>query len=284
MEIVKCNYLKVIIILFVITGFACKKFQMKGFVTTYEGVNSRFEKSIAFNQIHGYSEIQLLQSNYTIFAMGDSHVGGTVNLDILMETAVKEKVAAVVMAGDLTTGNKEDFDEFFKHMPSKDSLNYFPILGNHDLYFDGWKSFQALFGTSSYFFVVKTPAGNDLYICLDTGGGTLGDKQLAWLKKLLESDRKNYRYCSIFTHNNIFRLRPTTSTNPMVEENHVLTDLFVRHNVNLVVTAHDHKRNTDVLGKTTHIIMDALLDNYKNASYLKLMVNENKIDFSFVEI
>ncbi len=33
---------------------------------------------------------------------------------------------------------------------------YFPIVGNHDLYFDGWKHFRSNFGTSSYLFVVNT--------------------------------------------------------------------------------------------------------------------------------
>jgi UDP-2,3-diacylglucosamine pyrophosphatase LpxH len=46
----------------------------------------------------------------------------------------------------------------------------------------------------------------------------------------------------------------------MVEEIHVLIDLFTRYNVNMVVNGHYHKRNTDILGNTTHIIMDALKD------------------------
>ena len=94
--------------------------------------------------------------------------------------------------------------------------------------------------------------------------------------------RSSYRYCIVFTHNNLFRFRPTTSTTPMVEEVHALTDLFVTYNVNMVVNGHGHKRTYDELGNTTYIIMDALQDINNEASYLKLFINEKNIDFSYV--
>ena len=88
----------------------------------------------------------------------------------------------------------------------------------------------------------------------------------------------------VFTHNNLFRSRPTASTNPMVEEIHILLDLFIQHDVNMVVTAHDHKRNTSIHGNTTHIILDALKDDNNKASYLKLFVSEENINYRFVKL
>lgn len=260
------------------------EFELRGYFTSYVNVNERFEQSIEWNNQNGYSEISIPQRTYSIHAMGDSHVGGTENLDTFFEHAQNEDATAVVMSGDLTTGHKKDYDVFSEHLPLKDSLMYFAIAGNHDLYFDGWKHFYSIFGSSSYFFVINTPNESDLFICLDTGGGTLGNKQLDWFKKLLETSRNSYRYCTVFTHNNLFRLRQTTSTNPMVEEIYVLLDLFIRHNVNMVVTAHNHERYTDILGNTTHINTDALQDENSKASYLKLSINEENIDFNFVEI
>jgi len=262
----------------------CEKMEMRGFITSYENVNERFDQSMEWNNRNSLSEININQRTYTIYAMGDSHVGGTENLDIFFNDAEDEKATAVVMVGDLTTGHKDDYEVFSEHLPSSDSLMYFPIAGNHDLYFDGWNHYHSIFGSSTYFFVVNTPDESDLFICLDSGGGTLGDKQLDWFKKLLKTSRSSYRYCTIFTHNNLFRLRPTATTNPFVEEIQVLLDLFIRHHVNMVVTAHDHKRNTDILGKTTHIIMDALQDENDNASYLKIFMNEENIDYNFVKL
>lgn len=35
----------------------------------------------------------------------------------------------------------------------------------------------------------KTNQATDLFICLDTGGGTLGNKQLIWLENVLQGSR-----------------------------------------------------------------------------------------------
>ncbi len=226
--------------------------------------------------------ITIPQSTYTINVMSDSHVGGTKNLDTFFNNSIDEGATAVVMAGDITTGHEEDYNLFASHLPSMVTLPYFAVVGNHDLYFDGWQHFYTIFGSSSYYFEVNTPENSDLFICLDTGGGTLGNLQFEWFKDLLESVRADYRYCVVFTHNNLFRFRPTASTNPMVEELQVLQDLFLRHNVNMVVTGHDHQRNTGILGNTTHIIMDAILDEDDNASYLRLIVGEETLEFDFV--
>ncbi len=263
---------------------SCDLFEMRGFFTSYENVNDRFDQSLAWNDLNGPTIIDVNQDDYTILAMGDSHVGGTTNLDTFFKDAQDLGTTAVIMAGDITTGHKEDYDEFATHLPANATLTSFGIAGNHDLYFDGWQHFYSIFGSSSYTFVVNTTTASDLFICLDTGGGTLGNKQLSWLKNILATQRTNYRYCTIVTHNNIFRLRPTTSTNPMVEEVQVLADLSIKHNISMVITGHDHKRNTAVLGNTTHIIMDALQDISKNASYLKLSINDAKIDYSFIEL
>lgn len=276
--------IKIILSVLIFIMSSCNKMEIRGFFTSYETVNNRFEQSNEWNKQNGHSEINISQNSYTINVIGDSHVGGTKNLDKFFKNSQNENATALVMAGDITNGHKEDYDVLSEHLPIADSLKYFAIAGNHDLYFDGWKQFYSIFGSSSYYFVVNTPNQRDLFICLDSGGGTLGNIQLDWFKTLLDSCRNDYRYCIIFTHDNLIRLRPTTSTNPMVEEIQVLLDLFLRYNVNMVVTAHDHERNTAILGNTTHIIMDALKDENNNASYLKLSINQENIDYSFVEL
>ena len=197
-----------IILSFLIFIFtSCEKMEMRGFFSSYENVNSRFEQSDEWNSQNGHTEKTILQKAYQICVMGDSHVGATENLDKFFKAALDEDAKAVVMAGDLTNGHKEDYEVFSEHLPLKDSLMYFAIAGNHDLYFDGWKHFYSIFGSSSYFFVINTPEESDLFICLDTGGGTLGSKQLNWFKKFLEIRRSSYRYCVVFSHNNLFRCR-----------------------------------------------------------------------------
>ena len=112
----------------------------------------------------------------------------------------------------------------------------------------------------------------------------LGSKQLNWLKDLLLAERPNYRRCIILTHNNLFRFRRTATTNPPIEELHVLMDLFTIHQVDMVITGHDHEQHAQLFGNTTHIIMDALQDGQKNAGYFQLNVKNGSLYYRFVNL
>ena len=145
-------------------------------------------------------------------------------------------------------------------------------------------SFYSRFGSSSYYFTVSTPVATDLYICLDSGGGTLGNLQLDWFIDVLETVRPAHRRCVVFTHNNLFRFRRTTSTNPNIEELLVLLELFSECHVDMVVTGHDHKQHDRKFGDTYHIVMDALKDDLSCAGYFQLNVINGNISYGFLNI
>jgi predicted phosphodiesterase len=248
---------------------------------TAETANQRFIQSMDWNNAHSSREIIVPANDYIILSMGDSHVGGTKNLDSFFSIAKTKKAAAIVLAGDLTTGQKNDYDEFEKHLPSQDLFPSFSVAGNHDLFSNGWNEYYSRFGSSSYHFTVKTPDAKDLYICLETGGGTLGTRQLEWLTNLLNTSRKSYRHCFVFTHNNILRPRHTDSTNTLVEETEALLEIFAEYQVDMVITGHDHKQDATAFGNTTYIIMDASKDGESNAGYFSINVKEESVNYRF---
>jgi hypothetical protein len=273
-----------IILLFVFTCAGCENLDITGMFSSSESVNERFEQSMNWNNLHPYQLITVPSDSYLILSMGDSHVGGTTNLKSFLSIAKSTNAIACVMVGDLTTGHSNDYAVFQNHVINLDSLQTFFMIGNHDLFFDGWKEYYARFGSSVYLFTVKTPVAEDLFICLDSGNGTLGDKQLDWLKKILQASRNNYRFCTVFSHNNFFRNRHTSSTNPLVEELLVLMDLFTKYRVNMVITAHDHIRHEEKFGNTNYITMDALMDGIDNAGYLKLFVDNGNLEYNFMNL
>lgn len=249
-----------------------------------ESVNQRFVQSIDWNMNHGYREIEVRSDAYSILSMADSHVGGTENLDSFLRIVKTSDASAVVMDGDLTGGKKEDYDLFESHISFQDSLPLFLIAGNHDLFNNSWKEFYTRFGSSTYLFTVKTPVANDLFICLETGSGTLGEKQLEWLRDILQTIRPEFRHCLVFTHNNLFRARHTLSTSLQVEEVDILIELFTKYNVEMVITGHDHVRDAALFGMTTYIQIDALKDGLSNAGYFKLMVKGDNIEYEFEDL
>jgi len=273
---------KIILLAGIVFLNSCEKFEIKGFFGAYESVDERFRESMQFNASSPAADLILPDTSYVLSVMGDSHVGGTENLDAFFSESMAHNAAAAILTGDLTTGHEDDFYRFAEHLPDQQILPSYTVSGNHDLYFEGWQFYKELFGSSSYYFTIQTTTGSDLVICLDTGSGTLGEDQLEWFKQVLEEERPAHRYCFVFTHNNILRLRPTTSTNAFVEEVQVLLDFSVKYSIDMFITAHDHKKNIDKFGNTTHIILDALSDETENAGYLLLDVNPDEINYQFV--
>lgn len=263
---------------------SCKKEQLILIAT--ESANDRFHQSETWNRKNPSRTINVKTNNYLIMAVADSHVedGNTNNLDHFFNVAKALKPAAVFFDGDLTDGRSDQYDEFQRHLPVPDSLLTFLIAGNHDVYFNGWKEFYSKFGSSSYFVTVKTPSYNDLCICLDSSGGTLGNCQMEWLANTLQELRSNFRYCIVFTHNNLFREHHTPSTNPMTEELQVLIGLFTRYDVEMVITGHDHKRAESLFGITRYVQLDAIQDGKNQASYFEIYVNNDGLDYWFENI
>jgi predicted phosphodiesterase len=278
----KINKSSLLIIAMTLIASACSK--ESDFIMSGESVDLRFRESMEWNDKHPYREIEVTKDDYSILVMADSHTGGTTNLDKFFGIARTEKPAAVVMDGDLTGGLSENYNLFESHLPQDDSLSMFFVAGNHDLWHSGWDEFYARFGSSTYYFTVKSPSGSDLFICLDTGGSTLGSLQMDWLTNLLETKRAEYRRCIIITHVNLFRPRHTESTNPVVEELYSMIDLFTENRVDMVITGHDHKQDAEQFGVTTYLQVAALEDGLSYAGYMAMKVESGKLGYDFLTI
>lgn len=263
-----------------------KEADFSGFLRSTDRVESRFKELMQWNENHPFRDIYTNEENYKLFITSDVHVGGPKtnnNYAKFVDKCIHSDIVAAVYAGDLSSG-REDAQKLFQSMLPPDSIvPSFLMIGNHELYFDGWKYYYKLFGSSTYYFTITTPTKKDLYICLDSGSGTLGKSQLDWLKKLLESMRSNFDRCIVFTHSNFFRTHHTASTSPNMDELLVLLDLFESHNVSMVITGHDHKRDEKIVGNIPYIILDALRDDAKNATYMILQKNQTAFDYEFVK-
>lgn len=263
---------------------SCNYADMGGMFVVEASVNQRFEQSVQWNSKHSQKNIEVQTDNYKFFVAADVHVGQTQNFEYFIAQAQANNANAMVLVGDISNGNVFDYEKIVAALPEKNLMPWYMTAGNHELYFDGWKHYFKFFGSSTYYFYVETPAAKDLYICVDTGAGTIGSKQLSWLKNLLENEREKYRRCVIFTHNNLFRARRTASTNPVVEELHVFAQLFAQHKVDYVITGHDHLQNVLQFGNTTHVTLDAMYDGFIFASYFVLEAKEGVLNYKFVDI
>jgi len=260
-----------------------KDADLSGFLYSTDPVNERVKLSLEWNKVNPDKDVAVNGTDYCLLIAGDSEVGGTTNLDTLIARAQSPGVAGFVLAGDLTSGDPKGYEILEHELDTNNHGTAFYILGNHDLFFNGWDKYYSYFGSSTYAFTVKTNDASDLYICLDSGNATIGRIQLAWLSDLLAKERKNHRFCIIISHVNFFREHHTFSANPLVDEIRVLLDLFYRNSIDMVITGHDHHRSEEFFGKTHFITLDAFIDGFKEASYLRLKIKNGGLTSNFEE-
>jgi hypothetical protein len=272
----------VYLVIIILSCDSCMKdADLSGFLYSNHPVNERVKLSLEWNKVNPSKNLAINGTDYSLLIAGDSEVGGVINLDTLLSRAQSPGVAGFVIAGDITSGDPKGYEILEHELDTKNHSSAFYILGNHDLFFNGWDNYYSYFGSSTYAFTVKTSDTSDLYICLDSGNATIGSIQLAWLSDLLAKERKNHRFCIIFSHVNFFREHHTFSANPLVDEIRVLLDLFYRYSIDIVITGHDHRRSEEFFGKTHYITLDAFVDGFKEASYLRLEIKNGKLISSF---
>lgn len=231
-------------------------------------VDTRFAQSCKWAEEHPFS-IEVNDSAYHIHIVTDSHIDSTRTTDdvkrFVKAYREDENCPVALHLGDIVSTN-EGFAQYLDALsqveaPKRDTLLY--TVGNHDLCFGLWPQWCEHFHCSTYIFET-TLKGHalDLYICLDTGSGTIGRKQLAWLRSVLAAHpRTNYRHVVVYTHTNFFNDNsiPSLSSCLSVEETYLLTDILSTYGVSLVLSGHAHTAEDDTYGGVRYLTLETFL-------------------------
>ena len=247
-----------------------------------EPVNTRFEQSMAYNDSHGEIHVNMPSDTYTIYACSDSHITRKEhkNLDyfVAQYNAASEPKMAMHL-GDLIDAQN--------NIPCADSIlnlagdNVFIALGNHDVYFKQWSIYKTYFPTATYWF--DTRHGDkllELFICLDTADGTIGTKQMKWLRKLLaEKSKEGYRRIIVYTHTHFWKLDDSQghTSNMALEETYEVASLFAKYGVEYVWSGHQHSRQSVIFKGVNYLVLDATQDKEKGQSYMTVEMGESAI-------
>lgn len=273
-------------IIFTTIFVACDKYDFQGFFVSpsKERVNERFNQSITYNEQHQNDTlITTSQENYLFYTAADVHVKTTAEhlakyIDIARED---NKALFSTILGDITDqkqGLVIAHDTIENH---KGNSIVRVLAGNHDIYFDQWSEYYKLFGSSTYYFIVKTPTASDLFIAIDSSCGSLGNKQMKWLENILIEKRKQHRHCIIMTHTHFFDrdMSQFPTGNFSIEETATLTNLFTKHNVNLVISGHDHHNETYNFNGVQYLVLDDIQDLDPEPTYFTINVTNDTITF-----
>ena len=272
-------------IAFVLTGCASDDttLDIAGmFSNNGEPVNTRFAQSVAYNATKPEMHLDMGADNYTIYVCSDSHITRKEhqNLDYFIDqynAAPAPKMA--LHLGDVIDAQK--------NFPCADSIlnlangPLFVAVGNHDLYFKQWSIYRSYFNTATYWFDTNNGSKKlDLFICLDSGDGTLGNKQRQWLRELLEAkSQEGYRRIIVFTHTHFWKLDDSQghTSNFALEETYELASLFAQYGVEWVWCGHQHARQSVIFRGVNYLVLDATKDTEKGQSYMTVEMGESAI-------
>lgn len=245
---------------------------------TSPDVDVRFAHSMAYNDTAASRDIMVPGEDYRVYVMADTHVDTTTyNLDRIIRDANQDDACRLVLhLGDLI--NSQNHYPRYDASAKKCTKPLYAAVGNHDLYFNQWAQFRQFYGTSAYTFTVTTPSGvQDLYICMDSGSGTVGAKQMKWLRRVLkEAKEEHCRHIFLYTHTHIFKQDNSQRgcTNYALEETYELLGLMQQYGVEMVLMGHDHWREITNYGGVCYIIVDTAKDPEEKAAYMVLHVGE----------
>ncbi len=113
---------------------------------------------------------------------------------------------------------------------------FYSVIGNHDLFHDGWVSFRRIFGPSVYTLAV----GSSLLIAMDLGGGTLGVPQRTWLEEQLAATTADHVF--LLSHYALWNsVSMGFSLVGSEQEVYDILDLMRRYGVKAHFSGHTHR-------------------------------------------
>ena len=269
----------VIAVMFGMTFASCNRLDIAGMVINRSDTEERVADWLDWNNQHDPIVINGVPDQYTFYSCSDTHINDDNSRLKAYITAERNDPEAVfsILAGDIANESGEhsyilcDSAMLFDPSSQAEDDPCFPIIGNHDVYFDCAKHFKNHFHTSTYAVTVNTVSGQqDLFLFLDSGNGTHGDRQLRWLEEQL-STWILYRHCFVISHNWLFRTTYNPTTTPAAnlpeDEQYAFMDLMSRNNVAMVIMGHFHHRETRYFNHVPYVMTDNLNDGAE-ASYL----------------
>lgn len=273
---------------------ACERLDMVGmFAGSSPTIDERWEESMAYNQEAGFDTLYAVAEDYHLYVCTDTHITKKRNRwEHFIASYRADKLCPVaVHLGDIIDAKTDVAYVEEALAPQVEGTNkhdtLMAVCGNHDIYFQLWEKFLRVFKTSTYYFVVQTPAGKqDLFIVYDSADGTVGSKQLQWLENTLKwADTQNFRHIVACTHTHFFKRDGSQghTSNYTIEETYALLNLFTQHNVKMVWSGHDHSREITQVKGMTCIVVDSMTEHDEHPYYM-LVTMGDKIDYEFIPV
>ena len=220
--------------------------------------------------------------NFSFAFVGDIHLGGqeTSNLRKILDEAKSFGDSFVVFLGDITDKGERTAMETVKSQVAEFGFSNKAIyvLGNHDVFGDGWTAWKDLFGASHFDVVL----GNCHFIVVDTADGIVGESQTDWLEETLK--RSNSVHKIVLSHYMpvVPRQRTYLRLSNQVESS-ALMKLLSRYGADAWLGGHYHSFVQERIGGVNYVVAGGAggrrMEPIKENFYVRGIVEGNNLSF-----
>jgi len=242
------------------------------------GLSERFDERNNFNYLRPEDREIDLDSDYSFIVLSDTHIeeGDAFGLEKI-RNVIRPGDKFVVIIGDITQcAYREDVERFIEIANTLRSINVpcYPVIGNHDIYFNNWTNWKELIGSTCY----RINGGGATLLILDSANAYLGKEQLDWLDSELQSSTGRV---FAFTHSNFFVKSPgdMQQVSDARERARVLS--ILRNRCDVMFSGHLHKRIITEAGGVQFI---AIEDFRHLKVYCRVSVSSSGISYEYKKL
>ena len=239
-------------------------------------VRFKERNNLKYIKSKGWESLSLGSNEYSFLIVSDTHIenGDAFGLERIKNVILGDNtIKFAAFTGDITQcAEKKDFNKFFEIADSL-GIPCYPVIGNHDVYFNNWDNWKNLIGSTCY--RIDDDAGWATLLILDTANGSFGDDQLNWLKKQLKTAKGRV---FAFTHTNFFVDNPTDIQQLTDPRERAKVCSMLKGRCDTMFTGHLHSRVINDVGGVHYLCIE---DFRVSKAYCVVSVSPNGISYRF---
>jgi predicted phosphodiesterase len=245
-------------------------------------LDERVKERNTFNFLLPSQRTITLPAEYSFLVLADTHIknGSTDGLEKLANVIAASsgdpgnEIKFVVIAGDITQcGDATDIN-VFKTIAGTLGAPCYPVIGNHDIYFNTWTNWKNLIGSSIY----RIDSDNATLFMLDSANAYFGKVQLDWLENELKTAKGRV---FVFTHTNLFVESPADIQELTDYRERARIISMLKGRCDIMFSGHLHKRIISEAGGVKYVAIDDYVDA---KMYCRVSVKNSGVTYVFEKL
>jgi predicted phosphodiesterase len=246
---------------------------LSGLIASGE-LNTRLESKNKFAFLGDADRNLPLEEAYSFIVLTDTHIEGGNARGLEKLKDVITGASFVVITGDITQdGRRADVQKFIE-IAGALGVPCYPVIGNHDIYFDNFSNWKDFIGSTRY----RIDHSNTTLFILDSANAFFGDDQLDWLQNELKTAKK---HTFVFTHSNLFVQAHGDISQLADVRERARTISILKGRACAMFMGHVHQRIIREAGGVNYITIEDFRDN---STYCRVHVSAEGIRYEFEKL